>query len=226
MSLEEQISDLESMMNEAMLSDGASVLPDNPHELVVSEISDWPTVAEVLAFYNQGLPLSIKNELIALCQELTKREGANPNLAVQVVRFPVLGGYTTKEAVSVVKSAPRRRSWLTRDISGVSLQARAAKANKPLAKAGESAPAIPSTKKLTQLEKQAGALYVTWQKDEAGSPRARAILPQVRNAWKQLQLGLTGRLEYLKKSGGENSRAILGYQKALQKVTAIMNSLA
>ena len=224
MSLEGQISDLESMMNEAMQDDGGSSLPDNPLDLAVSEIGDWPSVAEVLAFYPQGLPLAIKNELIALCQDLTKRAGPNPNLAVQVVRFPVLGGYTTKEAVSVIKSAPRRRSGLTRDISGVSLQGRAQKPKTPVAKAGGGAAAIPSTKKLAQLEKQAGALYVTWKKEEEGSPRYMALKPQVKHAWQQLQAGLMSRLEFLKKGGSENSRAILGYQKALQKVSAIMNS--
>ena len=224
MSLEGQISDLESMMNEAMLDDVGNSLPDNPLDLNVGDIADWPSVAEVLAFYPQGLPLSIKNELIALCQDLTKRLGANPNLAVQVVRFPVLGGYTTKEAVSVVKSAPRRKSGLTRDIVGVSLQAKAQKPKTPLHKDAAKVNAVPSTKKLAQLEKQAGALYVTWKKEEPGSPRAIAILQQVKHAWSELQIGLRSRLEYLKKSSGENSRAILGYQKALQKVSAIMNS--
>ncbi len=224
MSLEGQISDLESMMSEAMLDDGGSSLPDNPLDLAVSEIADWPSVAEVLAFYSQGLPLSIKNELIALCQELTKSAGPNPNLAVQVVRFPVLGGYTTKEAVSVIKAAPRRRSGLTRDISGVSLQARAQKPKASAPKVAGGAMPVPSTKKLAQLEKQAGALYVTWKKEEEGSPRFLALKPQVLHAWKQLEAGLQSRLEYLKKNSGENSRAILGYQKALHKVSAILNS--
>lgn len=219
MSLDGNLSDLEGLMSEAMSGDSGCDLPDNPMDLVVENIQTWPDVAEVIAKYPNGLPLFKKNELIALCQQLTKEIGSNPNLTIQVVRFPVLGGHTTREAVSVVRAAPRARSGLTREIRGAGLRQAVRKPSGPTA-AAPAAAALPSTQKLGQLEKQAGALMAALQAEPPDSPRHAALVVQTKRAWQNLASGLAARLEHLKKSGGA-PRAIMGYQKALQKVEGI-----